>query len=148
MSDRQALGVATAPVPMAARTRFARRLVLSAYFAMLLFLIAWYAWLNPSRYFPVGLTLLCMVGPLLFPLRGLLDGRPYTHAWTTYLVLFYFAHGLSQAWTIEDDRFYAIIEVTLSVLLFAGLVLFARWRGRELRPVPGLSPGAGNARET
>ena len=35
---------------------------------------------------------------LLLPLRGILHGRPYTHAWTGYLCMLYFSHGTVEAY--------------------------------------------------
>jgi uncharacterized membrane protein len=131
---------------MGPAARIARRAVLTAYFSLLPFLVAWYAWLAPSRYFPVSMSLLFMVGPLLLPLRGLLAGRPYTHAWTSFLALFYFAHGVSQAWTIPEDRWYGTVEALLSAILFCGAVLYARFRGRELR-APDSVPSSGQRGE-
>jgi len=114
-------------------TRVARLLALSGYFGLFLLLTAWYAWLAPSARFPVALTLLVMVSPLLFPLRGLLLGRPYTHAWTSLLALLYFAHGVGEAYANPREGLYAGLEILFSLTLFWGAVLFARWRGRELR---------------
>lgn len=118
---------------MQTKTKIARFVALLGYFGLLFFLVAWYAWLMPSKYFPVSLTLIVMVSPLLFALKGIIAGKPYTHAWTSYLALFYFAHGSSQAWVMEDDRIYASIEAGLSVVLFWGVVMFARYRSRELK---------------
>lgn len=114
--------------------RLARYSSLASYFSLLVFLVLWYAWLMPSHYFPVALSLLFMAGPLLFPLRGLLAGRSYTHAWTSFLALFYIAHGLSQAWTIAEDRVYASIEALLAFWLFVSVLSFARLNSRANKP--------------
>lgn len=113
--------------------KLARVLTLTSYFSLIVFVVAWYAWLAPSKYFPVSLTLLFMVVPLLIPLRGLLAGRIYTHQWTSFLVLFYFAHGLSQAWAIEEDRIFANTEAGLSFILFCALVAYVRLQGKLLK---------------
>lgn len=113
--------------------RIPRALALAGYFGLLTLLVAWYAWLAPSRYFPVALTLLVMVTPLLLALRGLLAGRPYTHAWTSLLSLFYLAHGLGELIVVPGERLYSGLEVVLSLLLFSGSVLYARWEARRRR---------------
>lgn len=110
-----------------------RWLTLAAYFALLGLLMLWQTILAPSTQFPVSLVLLILVGPLLLPLRGLLHGRPYTHAWTSFLVLVYFIHGVVEAYSNPAERHYAVLEIIFSVLLYTGAILYARYRGRELR---------------
>lgn len=112
---------------------FSRWLTLLSYFALLILLMLWLTVLAPPQRVPVSLALLLLVGPLLFPLRGLLDGRPYTHAWTSFLVLIYFIHGVVEAYSNPDERLYAGLEVLFSVLLYTGCLLYARSRSRQLR---------------
>lgn len=112
---------------------FSRWLTLAAYFALLALLMLWQTVLAPSTVLPVSVVLLVLVGPLLFPLRGLLHGRPYTHAWTSFLVLIYFIHGIVEAWSDPAVRILAALEIVFSVLLYTGAVLYARYRGRQLR---------------
>lgn len=110
-----------------------RVLALTGYFALFALLMTWNAWLAPSRYFPVAMVLLVMGTPLLFPLRGLLHGKPYTHAWTSYLALAYFTHGVGTAWAVPAERLYGWLEIVFSLMLFVGAIFYARFRGRELR---------------
>jgi uncharacterized membrane protein len=70
--------------------RFWRTVALSGYFGLFGLLLLWFAWLEPPSRLPVAWALLLWVGPLLFPVRGLLHSRPYTHAWASFLALFYF----------------------------------------------------------
>ncbi|MFO8025535.1 DUF2069 domain-containing protein [Thiohalophilus sp.] len=112
---------------------FSRWLTLIAYFALLILLMLWQTVLAPPQLLPISLVLILLVGPLLFPLRGLLHGRPYTHAWTSFLVLIYFIHGTVEAWSNPDVRLYASLEILFSVLLYTGTLLYARYRGRQLR---------------
>ena len=118
---------------MSRRTYAAYLVSLSAYFCLVLLLVAWNAWLAPSAYFPVALVLLVMVTPLLVPLRGLLHGKPYTYAWTSFLALLYFTHGVVEAYVNPAERLYAGVEALLALGLFSGSVLYARWRSREIR---------------
>lgn len=114
-------------------THLARCTALLAYFGLLILLVAWLTVLAPSTYLPTALLLLIVVGPLLFPLRGLLHGKPYTHAWVSMLALLYFTHGVIEAWSNRTERVYAWLEIFFSVLLFLGSMLYARWRARELK---------------
>lgn len=118
---------------MAAATVAVRYLALGSYFCLLALVIAWNVWLEPSQRFPRALVLLVMASPLLFALRGMLHGKPYTHAWTSFLALAYFAHGVTEGYVDAADRPYAGMEVLFSVTLFLGCVLYTRLRSREIR---------------
>jgi len=116
------------------RLQLARVAALAGYFGLLLLFLNWYTWLSPSGRFPVSLVLIVMVVPLLFPLRGLLHGRPYTHAWTTFLALYYFTLGVGTAFADPDDRIFGILQVVFSLLLFTGAMFYARWKARSTGP--------------
>jgi uncharacterized membrane protein len=116
-------------------TRFARFLTLFGCFGLVALLCAWYGWLAPSTHFGVGFALVALLLPLAFPLPGLLRGRAYTHAWTAFISLLYFTHGVIEAWAspIVLQRRLAAAEIALSMALFVGTTLYARLRGRELK---------------
>jgi len=116
-------------------TQLARYASLIGYFGLLILLTLWFTVLAPSSHLPIVVMLMVFVGPLLFPLRGLLHGKPYTHAWTSMLTLLYFTHGVIEAWSNSAERGYALLEVFFSVLLFVGAVGYARFRARELKAV-------------
>ena len=104
-----------------------------SYFALIALLLAWYSWLSPPEVLPVSLVLFVMLVPLLFPLRGILYGRAYTFAWASFLALFYFTHGVVEAYSNPQERWLALAEVVLSVTFYTGSMLYARYRGRELK---------------
>jgi len=91
----------------------------------------WLTVLSPSEKLPVALTLLVMVTPLLFPLRGILNGRAYTHAWASMLSLGYFTLAVGMIAGEADERIYGIIQLILSLLMFLGCMMFARYQGKE-----------------
>lgn len=105
----------------------ARWATLVGYFGLLILLVAWNAWLSPPDTMPVALVLLLLVGPLLLPMRGLLHGRRYTHAWTSFLAMFYFILGVGTAWADPAERMLGILEVLFSTLLYLGTILYVRW---------------------
>lgn len=113
------------------RQHLYRIAALSSYFALLIHLLLWIIWLGPSHYFPTALVLIVMVVPLLFPLRGLLHGRAYTHAWTGFLAILYFVHGVGELVVNPPERLYAAIEVVLSLSLFFSCALYARITGKR-----------------
>ncbi len=117
-------------------TKIARLSTLLGYFGLLILLTLWVTVFAPPSHRPIALVLPIMVGPLLFALRGVLHGRPYTHAWLSMLSLLYFTHGVVETWSNSAERRYAALEVACSVLLFLGSMFFARFRAREMKSPP------------
>ena len=109
-------------------TVLSRRLTLSSYIALILVLITWYGLHTPA---PLILVLLLL--PLVFPIKGLLKGNPYTYAWSSFLILLYFIHGVVEAYANPPVRILALLEVLFSITFYIGAVLYARLRGRELK---------------
>lgn len=107
-------------------------LTLSGYFALLLLLVIWHGFLFPANKQP-WLILGFIVAPLLFPLKGLLNEKPYTYAWTSFVILLYFIHGIVEAWANDNERVYAVIEIYLSVQVYIGAIYYARLQGRALK---------------
>lgn len=104
--------------------RFWWIVALSGYFGLFGLLLLWFAWLEPPSRSLVALTLLLWVGPLLFPVRGLLRGRPYTHVWSSFLALFYFAFGVFHAAGPMARPWLAWLEIGFSVLWFLGAIFY------------------------
>jgi uncharacterized membrane protein len=113
-------------------SRFWRWGALAGYFGLFGLLLLWFAWLEPPGRLPVALVLLILVGPLLWPLRGLLHGRPYTHAWAAFLALFYFTVGVFYAAGPMVRPWLAWLAIGFSLLWFAGAILYVRTRSQEL----------------
>ncbi len=123
------------------RIQLTRSVTLIAYFSLLALLLAWSAYLIPTRT-ASAIVLLIMAVLLLLPLRGLLHGRPYTHAWTGFLALLYFTHGVTEAYLYHTadvilDRNLGLLEIVLSLVLFTSSIFYARYKGRELRSAAG-----------
>jgi len=112
-------------------SQFYRRLTLASYFGLLILLSLWFIWLAPSKTIPISLMLLFGIGPLMFPLRGLLHGKPYTYAWSSFLILFYFIHGVIEAYADPQVRLLASIEIVLSCLFYVGAILYPRYLNKE-----------------
>jgi uncharacterized membrane protein len=70
--------------------------------------------------------------PLLFPLRGILTGKAYTHAWANFVLMLYFLHALTILYVDQGERWLAAVELLLACCAFVGNVMYARNRGREL----------------
>ncbi len=110
---------------------FSRWSALVGYFGLLSITLAWNTWISPSAQIPRALILLCLLTPLLLPLRGLLHGNPYTHAWTAFIALFYFILGVSSV-AIEQERTYGALQIIASLTLFWGCIFYARYKGKQL----------------
>ncbi|HUT40185.1 MAG TPA: DUF2069 domain-containing protein [Gammaproteobacteria bacterium] len=114
----------TCPLMPAPRLLYA--LTLTGYFGTFALLLAWYAWLAPSTHLPVALVLLVLVTPLLFPLRGLLHARRYTIAWSCFLALLYFTHGVIEAWHSAGTRPLGLLEIVLTTAWFVGGIAYIK----------------------
>lgn len=110
-----------------------RVLTLAGYFVLLALLLNWLTWIAPPARVPISVMLLLVAAPLLLPLRGLLYGRIYTHAWTSFLALPYFAFGIDAIAAGTDPAWLGGCAVGASVALFVGATGYTRLRGRELR---------------
>ena len=97
------------------------------YFGLLAVLMNWITWISPPVQIPRGFLLIVLVVPLLFPLRGLLHGKTYTHAWTSFLTMFYFTVGVDIAYNNDPDRWLALLVVLFSMLLFMGCIFYAKY---------------------
>ncbi|WP_113906123.1 DUF2069 domain-containing protein [Aliidiomarina celeris] len=113
-------------------SQFYRRLTLVCYPALLLYVIVLKTLLSPSEFLPVGMALVMFVTPLLFPLKGILQGNPYTHAWANFILMIYFLHGFTTLYTHWHQWYFAAIEIVLTTGAFIGATYYARYRGREL----------------
>lgn len=114
-----------------------RVLALAGYFALLTLLLNWHTWIAPPTRVPISVVLLLVAVPLLLPLRGLLHGRVYTHAWTSFLALAYFALAVDAIAADVQPTWLGWASLVASLALFTGAIGYTRTRGRELRSAAG-----------
>lgn len=107
-----------------------RMLALAGYFGTLFFLMTWIIWFTPEQT-PRSIILAIALIPMLFPLRGLLHGRKYTHAWASFLALPYFAFGIDAMIHRTEMKWLGLVLVILSSIWFCGCVFFARYHTAE-----------------
>lgn len=93
-----------------------QRLGLLAWAALTGLQPVWHAWLFPPAQVPPWLLLAITTVPLLLPLFALRDLRRAL-LWVGILSLFYFSHGVAEAWSSVRERPLALLEVALTVLL-------------------------------
>lgn len=108
-----------------------RWLTLCGYFALLFGLFAWHLLINPPAEHLISIIILLQLGPLMFPLRGLLHGRVYTHAWSMYIAIFYFIVGVWYAGG-GDDLLIGLYVIFTSLTFFLGTVLYTRFKGKQM----------------
>lgn len=109
-----------------------RKIALFGYFSLLIFMPLWLLVLSPSASLSTTTTLILFVLPLLFPLKGLLQGNPYTYAWANFIVLIYFLHGLTTLWVLTSDIVWAMLELIFATTMFLGCSYYAKYKGQAL----------------
>jgi len=108
-----------------------RWLTLSGYFTLFFGLFAWHLIIDPPAEHLISIIILLQIGPLLFPLMGLLKGKLYTHAWSMYVAIFYFIVGVWYAGSSEDLKI-GLFVIFSSLVFFLGTVLYTRFMGKKL----------------
>jgi uncharacterized membrane protein len=71
--------------------------------------------------------------PLLLPVRGLWQGRSYTYAWCSLLVVIYLGGFLMEAFTHPGRRLVSLALAAVAAAEFCALLLFVRLRAAERR---------------
>lgn len=105
--------------------RLARNGTLAGLLALFALCLSWEGWLAPLR---PGSLLWIKALPLLLPLPGVLRGRRYTYQWLSMFILAWFIEGVMRGWSDTGAiRYFALLELALSVWIFACTVVFARF---------------------
>lgn len=107
-----------------------KKMALFGYFSLLIFMPLWLLVLSPSEGLSTSTTLLLFTLPLLFPLKGMLKGNPFTYAWANFIVLIYFLHSLTTLWVLPSDRIWALLELFFATMMFIGCSYYAKYRGQ------------------
>ncbi len=97
-----------------------QRIGLFVWAALTLLQIVWHAWWFPPQTIPTWLLLAITVIPLLLPVLALRNPRRAL-LWVGILSLFYFCHGVSEAWSAPQQRWLALVEIVLTLLLISTL---------------------------
>ena len=113
-------------------TQTYKKIALTGYFSLLVLMPAWLLIFNPSDGLSPLLSAVMFVVPLLFPLKGIIQGNPYTFAWANFIVMLYFLHSLTTLWVSESDIIWASLELMFASMMFYGGTYYAKFRGQEL----------------
>lgn len=111
--------------------RLFRILTLTGFFGLMISLTAWIILPIRDASYPTAAWLIIGVVPLLLPLRGILHGKPYTHAWASFMMLFYFTHGVGEVYSTGMQAIYPWLEVVFSTLAFTAMILFIKYNAKN-----------------
>jgi len=105
-----------------------RRIGFAAWGALALLQIVWHAWLLPPARTPIAVALVFGMLPLAIPL---LYWRTPARALLLagMICLFYFCHGVAEAYAAPGERVFAMIEILLAVLVILACARMPKRRG-------------------
>ena len=103
----------------------------AGYLALVLMLSAWFINKGITGEYSLVFTAMWII-PLFFPLKGIIEGKPYTYAWASFIICVYMLHGLTLLYVTEKYFVFALVEVLLLGALLIGFPFYARIRGKEL----------------
>ncbi|WP_369758893.1 DUF2069 domain-containing protein [Methylophilus sp. 5] len=106
----------------------------SSLLGLIMLCLGWEIFWAPLR--AGGSLLFLKTLPLLLPLFGILRGKRYTYQWSGMLILFYFTEGAVRCWSEAGlSRWLAAVEVVLSLIFFASVIVYSKYTGRRYQPV-------------
>ena len=109
-----------------------KRITLFGYFSLLFYMPIWLIFVSDDTALSIPLTIVMFILPLLFPLKGLVQGNPYTYAWSNFIVMIYFLHSLTTLWVSADEKLWALGELFFASVMFIAGSYYAKYRGQEL----------------
>ncbi|MEI7036001.1 DUF2069 domain-containing protein [Fulvimonas yonginensis] len=92
----------------------------AAWFALIGLQLLWHGWLARPEHLPTWLVLGVTVIPLLLPFAALPDLRRAL-LWVGILSLFFFCHGVAEAWSAPTEKWLALAEIGLTLMLILAL---------------------------
>ena len=122
----------TPAINMSKKVKTYRYLALACHVGLLFWLSIWYFALKTPQTYSFAFVFIMYLLPLLLPLYGVIKAKPYTHAWSCFVVLWYFLHAITVMYSEPTYMVHAIIELILAIGMFIGCSMFARFRGQEL----------------
>lgn len=114
---------------MSTATPLPYRIGRAAWFALLVLQVLWHGLLARPEHMPTWLVLAITVIPLLLPFAALPDLRRAL-LWVGILSLFYFCHGVAEAWSTPAALWLALAEIGLTLLLIVALGAGVKRRSR------------------
>jgi len=107
-----------------------RWLTLIGYFSLMAGFYLWHLWIHPLEKHLISIVFLLQLGPLMFPLFGLLKGKLYTHAWSMYVAIYYFIVGVWYIGGGDSELYFGLYITFTSLMFFTGTTVFTRFMGK------------------
>lgn len=107
----------------------ARTLALATLLALLALHALWHGWLHPPLRVPIWLPIALSWLPALPAVIAWLRGSPRAALWAGIAGLFYFSHGVMEAWAKPAAQLPAMAETALALTC----ILAAGWPGLRRR---------------
>jgi uncharacterized membrane protein len=102
-----------------------RLLTLSSLLGLMAIIIIWNGWLTPVQHLNRGLEIAILEFPLLFFVRGIINGDRDKHIAVSLLALAYFFIGVWFIFTPQESL-YGYLITLLSLCLYLGGFFYAR----------------------
>ena len=118
--------------PMARFVRRLKTIGLTGYLGLIAYYPLLFFVLDKDTNSLAYISLILFWLPLLFAIKGLLKGNPFTFAWSNFVVMWCYLHGLTAILTFEGHKGFILVELVFLTMAFIGNTYFARYRGREL----------------
>lgn len=109
-----------------------QRTAIIGYVGLLILMPLWLFFIAPRDGHSNGFMFAVYILPLLLPLKGIIQDKPYTYAWANFIVMFYFIHGFTLLWVATDELIWVLLELLFASMMFIGCTYYARHRGQEL----------------
>tara|TARA_Y100000310_G_scaffold28232_1_gene26891 strand:+ start:160 stop:615 length:456 start_codon:yes stop_codon:yes gene_type:complete len=120
------------PVAKKTITKRFQRFALIGYIGLLVLMPIWLFLIAPREGHSNAFIFVVYILPLLLPLKGIIQDKPYTYAWANFIVMFYFIHGFTLLWVAQEQLIWVLLELIFASLMFIGCTYYARHRGQEL----------------
>ena len=130
--NKQSTNLPNHQTPMSKKVKIYRYMALIGHLGLLTWMTIWYLILSDSRDYSNTFVIVIYLLPLLLPLYGIIKAKPYTHAWSCFIVLWYLMHSVTVMYVEPSFIIHAVVELIFVIMMFVGCSMFARLRGKEL----------------